>query len=252
MTVLATLRPARRFSHVVRVLEDDPELGAAIDPQQYPLAVQHAVAPAFELRRGRWDFTPEPDSGALGVLILHGLIVVRIEVGERAHLELLGEGDIISPWVGMGSELTLPSVVTAKLVSDVRVALLDRGFSLRTARWPEIHAAIVQRLILRARRLSLQAAINSVPRIDERLDLTLWQLADRFGRITPEGVKLDVHFTHTQLAEILAAQRPSVTHAISQLQAGGRLIRKSGEEWILPGAPPPRLAPLVEQVSAYM
>jgi CRP/FNR family cyclic AMP-dependent transcriptional regulator len=227
-----------RPAYVVRVLAEDSDLAAGLSPGELVDASRHAIAPGFNLPRGKWDFAPTPDPGSLGALIIKGLIVVRIEVGERAHLELLGEGDIISPWVGVGSDLTVRSHVGSEVVRDLQIALLNRAFAIRTASWPEIHAAVVQRLILRSRRLSLQAAINAVPRIDERLELTLWHLADRFGRMSREGVQLTLPITHEQLSEMVGARRPSVTSALRQLKGRHRLVGKTGRDWILLGDPP--------------
>ena len=129
----------------------------------------------------------------------------------------------------------------------MRIALLDRGFAIRTARWPEIHAAIVHRLIVRARRLSLQAAVNAISRVDDRLEVTLWELAYRFGRVTRDGVVLDLPITHTQLAEMIAAQRPSVSTAVGRLQERGRAIRTDRHRWVLRGEPPQLLSSLARQ-----
>ena len=74
------------------------------------------------------------------------------------------------------------------------------------ARWPEVHAALIQRCIERSRRLSLQSAINALPRIEERVEVTLWELASRFGRVTPDGIVVDLPISHSQLADIVAAQ----------------------------------------------
>ena len=141
-------------SSVVQVLDADPDLGAAIPKAQWTLAAAASLASAFACERGPWRFSPRPDPGGFGALLLEGLIVIRSHAETRSHLELLGSGDVISPWVGTGQELTLPSILTASVVSHARIALLDRRFVLRTARWPEIHAALMQRLIVRARRLS--------------------------------------------------------------------------------------------------
>jgi CRP-like cAMP-binding protein len=229
------------------VLEADPDLASGIDPAQRRLAVAAAIAPAFQFERGPWKFSPPPDPAGLGALVLTGMIVIQIDTGPRSHIELLGEGDVISPWVGSGHELALPSVVNAAAVSELRVALLDRAFSLRTARWPEIHAALIQRLMVRTRRLSLQAAINAVSRVEERLELTLWELAYRFGRMTREGIIVDLPITHSQLADILAAQRPSVSTAVGRLQAHGRVVRVERHRWLLRGEPPRILDSLARQ-----
>jgi len=232
---------------MVRVLDEDPDLGSGIVRAQSELACAAAIAPSFELPKGRWRFFPPPDQGGLGALVLSGMIVVRVEAGSRSHIELLGEGDVISPWVGVGDELAIPSVVNASVVAPVRIVLLDRTFALRTARWPEIHAALMHRLIVRARRLSLQAAINALSRTEERLDATLWGLACQFGRVTREGVILDLPITHTQLADMVAAQRPSVSTAISRMQAQGRLVRIERHRWLLRGESPAILGWLTRQ-----
>lgn len=231
----------------VLVLEADPDLGSGIDKVQWQLAVAASLAPAFELDRGPWRFAPRPDPGAFGALLLDGLIVIRINAETRAHVELLGPGDVIGPWVGSGQELTLPSVPTTSVVSKARIALLDRRFAVRTARWPEIHAAIMHRMIVRTRRLSLQSAINGLSRIEERLEVTLWELAYRFGRVTPDGIMLDLPLTHSQMAEMVAAQRPSVSTAFTRLQDHGRIVHVARHRWLLLGEPPSTLAALAQQ-----
>lgn len=231
----------------VRVLEADPDLGAGIDPGEWQLAVGMALAPEFAFERGPWQFAPRPELGGFGALILAGLILIRMDAGGRSHIEMLGEGDVISPWVGYGPELSAPSVVTASVASTTRIALLNRRFALRTARWPEIHAAVVHRCIARSRRLSLQSAINALPRIEERVEATLWELAYRFGRVTPEGIVLDLPISHAQLAGIVAAQRPSVSTAVVRLEDQGRLVRAARRTWLLSGDPPEMLVSLARQ-----
>lgn len=238
---------ARPVQSAVCVLDADPELGVGIDEAQWQFAVRSSIAPAFEFRRGEWRFTPPPDRSGLGALVLTGMIIIRIDAGARSHIELLGEGDVISPWVGVGDELAITSSLNASVVSPMRIALLDRSFAIRTARWPEIHAAIVHRLIVRARRLSLQAAVNAISRVEDRLEVTLWELAYRFGRVTSDGVTLELPITHTQLAEMIAAQRPSVSTAVGRLQARGQAIRTDRHRWVLRGDPPKLLSSLARQ-----
>jgi CRP-like cAMP-binding protein len=239
--------PAKPRATAVRVLDADPDLGAGIDPQEWHAAVGMSAAPEFEFERGPWRFAPPPDLGGFGALILEGLILIRIDAGSRSHIEMLGPGDVVSPWVGTGKELSTPSVVTASVVSRTRVALLDRRFALRTARWPEIHAALVGRCIERSRRLSLQSAINALPRIEERVEVTLWELAYRFGRVTREGIVVDLPISHSQLADIVAAQRPSVSTAVVRLESQGRIVRTARRTLLLRGTPPAMLSSLARQ-----
>ena len=231
----------------VRVLEADPDLGVGIDQSEWQAAVAMSAALEFEFERGPWRFFPEPKPGGFGALILDGLILIRIDAGSRSHIEMLGPGDVISPWVGTGAELSAPSLVTASVVSRARVALLDRRFALRTGRWPEIHGALIGRCIERARRLSLQSAINALPRIEERVEVTLWGLAYRFGRVTPEGIVVELPISHSQLADIVAAQRPSVSTAVVRLEGQGRIARTARRTLLLRGEPPAMLSTLARQ-----
>lgn len=231
----------------MRVLEADPDLGVAIPRDQVEIATGASTAPVFEFERGPWRFAPPPEPGSFGALILGGLILIRIDAGNRSHVEMLGPGDVVSPWVGTGGGLSTPSVLSASVVAQTRVALLDRRFALRTARWPEIHAALIQRCIDRSRRLSLQSAINALPRIEERIEVTLWELAYRFGRVTSEGIVVDLPISHSQLADIVAAQRPSVSTAVGRLEDHGHISRIARRTWLLRGTPPAMLSSLARQ-----
>ncbi len=231
----------------MRVLDTEPELASGIAPEQVALAAGCSAAPVHALARGPWTLERSADPGELGGLILGGLVLVRVTVGERSHAELLGEGDLVSPRLQAAPELSDHAEVTARVVEPAEVAVLDRQFALRTARWPEIQAALMRRLILRSRRLSLQSAINSIPRTHERLELTLWQFAYRFGRVASGGLRLRLPISHAQLAEIVATQRPSVTIAFARLQDAGRLIRTGQHDWLLCGPAPTELAPLALQ-----
>jgi CRP-like cAMP-binding protein len=102
------------------------------------------------------------------------------------------------------------------------------------ARWPEVSAALVRRLVVRTRRMILRASILSRPRVHERVELMLWLLADQFGSVTPEGLLVRLPFTHTQLGEIVGAKRSTVTLAIRHLVAEDRLRIPGRNEWLLP------------------
>lgn len=65
-----------------------------------------------------------------------------------------------------------------------------------------------------------------------RLLLLLWHLADRWGRVTPDGVRIPLRLRHGMLAELLAVRRPSATAALQQLISDG-LVRR-GECELIP------------------
>jgi CRP-like cAMP-binding protein len=89
-------------------------------------------------------------------------------------------------------------------------------------------------------------AVASVPRIEERVLLALWHFAERWGRVTADGVRLDLNLTHAVLAEVVAAQRPSVSTALGRLQERGLLSRPGSSSWLLHGEPPANVRSLAE------
>jgi hypothetical protein len=74
--------------------------------------------------------------------------------------------------------------------------------------------------------------------VEDRLLGVLWLLAERWGRVGGDGVRLPLPLTHRTLAQLVGAQRPSVTSGIGALEDGGRLARLEGGGWLLRGAPP--------------
>ena len=68
-----------------------------------------------------------------------------------------------------------------------------------------------------------------------RLVLLFWQLAERWGRVGPEGVTVPLPLTHHTLGRLIRAQRPSVTASLRHL-AERRLIEREGAgAWLLRG-----------------
>lgn len=83
---------------IVRVLGADPDLGRALQPDAWDEAARvpaRVIAPA----RGVWRAPEPPDpAGALGLLVLDGLLVRWVSVGEVRCCEVLGRGDLLRPW----------------------------------------------------------------------------------------------------------------------------------------------------------
>ena len=83
-------------------------------------------------------------------------------------------------------------------------------------------------------------AILHQPRIDVRLHMLLWELAERWGHVHRDGVHLPLRLTHAMLAELVAARRPTVTKALGELAARSAAVW-SGDHWLLSGSPPSEL-----------
>ena len=66
-------------------------------------------------------------------------------------------------------------------------------------------------------------------------------------RVTPDGITLDLPLTHSQVAEMVAAQRPSVSTAFTRLQDHGRIAQLARHRWLMLGDPPSTLSSLAQQ-----
>ena len=115
--------------------------------------------------------------------------------------------------------------------------MLDALWTERMARYTQVGPALAGRALARSRRLAAMMAIAQQPRLDERLWMLFWELADRHGRVHPDGVHVDLPLTHEVLSHLVAARRPSVSGALTKLAAQGR-VRRDHKAWVLPGDPP--------------
>ncbi|HEX4109517.1 MAG TPA: Crp/Fnr family transcriptional regulator [Solirubrobacteraceae bacterium] len=223
----------------VSLLEHDPDMAGSVPADRLDSARRHLVSRTSAVRVGEWtagerDVGP---GGGAGLLILEGVTVRRTRIGPRRTAELLGQGDLLRPWQDGGGSAHYPTQGSLQALEPLRLAHLDLEFLSRASAYPEILACLTARALERARALSIALAVAQIPSLQERLLVTLWHLADRYGRVRPDGVLVPLKLTHELLAELSAAQRPSVTTALGALR-GRALITPEGRGWLLRGDPP--------------
>jgi CRP/FNR family transcriptional regulator, cyclic AMP receptor protein len=228
---------------VVRVLEVDPDLAQDLEPAALAVARPRAIARAQWLEPGRWQPLAEEwdHRGHLGLLIVDGFLTRSLRLGARRTAELLGPGDVLRPWVRLGEYSSIPVEDGWDVLEPARLAILDRRVAVALAGWPEITAAILDRMMARSSWLAFHLAVAHLRRVDTRVHVALWHFADRWGRMGPNGAEMRLNMTHALLAEIVAAERPSVTLALSALRERGLVERDAEHVWRLHGRPPGEL-----------
>ncbi len=217
------------------LLDIDRDLADDLDPQVLPAARAAAIVATFQAEPGRLpvaDWLRGLSTGP-GVLVLDGVVVVAVQVGDRIAAELIGAGDLLQPVTREHEELLSCDVRWRALVPS-RFALLDRGFAQRVRFWPQISQALLRRAGRRGMSLNIQRAIAAQPRLEVRLTLMLWHLAARWGKIERDGIRLPVPLTHSLLGQLIGAERPSVTHALARLARAG-VVTGHDDEWHLHG-----------------
>lgn len=223
---------------VIAVLDADPDLGEGLTPEERELARRHSGARVRLVPEGEW--TPDDEFAEpyprVGLLIIDGLVTRELTLAGRATTELLGGGDLVRPWDQDAELAGIPFDVRWFVHEPARMAVLDRRFAALVARWPALVDSLMRRAIHRSRWLSFQLAISQVTRVDGRLLMLFWQLAERWGKVGPDGVRLPLRLTHQTLGKLVGARRPSVTTALSGL-ARAQLVERTSYGWLLHGEP---------------
>lgn len=222
---------------LIGVLDEDPELGETLPPGLLEAARSDAQAQSLHVAGELTTAWPADVRNGLGLLVIEGLLVRRVGVDGRFGAELLGRGDLLRPWQTEDDGTSVPQTSAWRVLQQAHIAVLDLDFARRIAAYPEIHGQLLARAVRRSRSMAAGIAIMHQPKVETRLHLLLWQLADRWGRVRPDGVLLPVRLTHVILSELIGARRPTVSAALGGLERDGRITR-NGEGWVLHGSPP--------------
>ena len=179
--------------------------------------------------------------GRLGYLILDGLLARDMTLAGRTATELLGDGDVVQPWVASREEGLVRYRVAWHVLMPVRLAVLDDEFGRSLARWPQVMSTLLERAIRRTHRMSIHAALLQLSPVETRLLVLFWHLAERWGHVTPAGIALRLRLPHALLGQLVGCRRASVTTALQHIYTSGELTRRGDGTWLLTGDPPDEL-----------
>ena len=140
----------------------------------------------------------------------------------RRCIELIGPGDVMRPWSWDDAGSHVRAEVGWEVLEPTRLAVLDHALVTRINPWPQLGVELFNRGTRRAHHLAVALAIAHHQRVEDRLLLTLWHLAERWGKVTPEGILVPLPLGHQRLADIVGAHRPSVTTAMGALDKAGK------------------------------
>jgi CRP-like cAMP-binding protein len=212
------------------LLDLDDDLADEFDVRSRVSARQLATVKLLDTEVGDGDLGAWFDAarGGMGLLILEGLLAFEMHVGDRTTTELIGAGDLLQPPTDRGDEL-LEGLADWRVLWPSRLALLDADFADRVRPWPQIGQAMMRRACRRATEVNVLRAITAQPRLEVRLDLMLWHLAGRWGRVEPAGIRLTLPLTHRLLGQLAAAERPSISHALARLSHAGLVTGNAGD-----------------------
>jgi CRP/FNR family transcriptional regulator len=115
------------------------------------------------------------------------------------------------------------------VVRVLRVADLERSI----ADHPRVALNLMRSLSERLRTAEDQIEALAFHPVPARLAGKLLELMDRYGRVTPNGIRIDERFTHMQLAEMIGTSRETLTKVLNELREEGLLDVRDRLIWIL-------------------
>jgi CRP/FNR family cyclic AMP-dependent transcriptional regulator len=235
---------------IAPLLELDPDLGLLVGDDRLEAARRELRVAVHALDAGPWaaDKLASASPGHMGILVLEGVLAREVLVSDTVSTELLGPGDVLRPWRLDDGSTLLRHRVRWSVLSRSRFALLDRHLSFELTRYPEITVALFDRINERALRLAVTQAISQLNGVDRRLLALFWHLAERWGRMTADGVALPMTLSHRMLGQLIGARRPTVSTALGELARQGELARRDDGTWLLIGAPVGVPRPDIERV----
>jgi CRP-like cAMP-binding protein len=214
----------------VRLLEVEPDLGSSLSAEERDLAARVAV-PVRTVPSGDIDVDALlEEGGAFAAIVLDGMLLRRVRIGEQSAIRLLGPGDVIGLLGAAPSSLLVQDGHRA--TTRTQLALLDDHAMLMIERFPRLVIGLHRKMADQQERLATQLVICQLPRVEDRVLAMMWLLAESWGRVTTSGTILPLAMTHDALGELIGAKRPTVTLALRELGQRGALVRQD-RGWLL-------------------
>lgn len=187
-----------------------PEVATLLPPRDVHLARHALVAPVVTAQDEDIFGVLGPRArGGFTVLVVEGVVLKTTALAGRSALELLGPGDFLALPLSAARQVESPAVSRYTAHGHASVAVL--GGPLRTSA-PALARALRlahDRLGRQTHRASRQLAILHLPRVEERIVALFADFAERFGRVTPDRIVIELPLTHQLIGELVASRRPT-------------------------------------------
>jgi CRP-like cAMP-binding protein len=196
-------------------------------------ADEHAlVAETFRLdRREQGErFGDEVEASSL-VLVVSGRVRIFVAGPDERELTLAlldaGEAFGAAPMEG-----TRPRRIEA-LESATVISCTEDELARLVEAAPTFGIRVLTLLLESARQVGDELARLAFCAVPARLAAKLLDLMDRYGRVTPAGIRIDVRFTHMQLSAMIGTSRETLTKALGELRASGAIDVRDRLIWVL-------------------
>ena len=172
---------------------------------------------------------------AFAAMVLDGIVMNSLRIGEQTGIQLLGPDDVLVPPGDLSPSWLANSDFLC--ATEVRLVLFANDLFAGVHRYPRIVQALYGCIGNQLQRLTAQLVICQIPRVDDRVLAMLWLLAESWGLVTPNGVRLPMPLTHETLGALVGARRPTITLALRKLVQENAIVHQDSG-WLLLVPPP--------------
>ncbi|MDQ4138284.1 MAG: Crp/Fnr family transcriptional regulator, partial [Actinomycetota bacterium] len=170
---------------------------------------------------------------AFDFVVVDGMVLKETTLATRSALEVLGPGDVLAPPLTADRQAESRAVSRYLARGDVSIAALGTRFKRVAARWPQVSDYLHARIGEQAHRASMHLAMLHLPRAEDRIIALFADLGERVGRVTPDGILIDLPLNHELIGRLIGSRRPTATLALQLLHDQGLLTRLADDAWRL-------------------
>lgn len=211
-----------------------PEILATVPPADRELARRALTVPIVSA--SDTDLAPvirTQTPGAMHFLIVDGVVLKETTLARRPALELLGAGEFLAPPLTAARQLESRAISRYLAHGRVSLAVIEAHVRQAARSWPGVANSLHDRLARQTHHASMHVAMLHLPRIEDRLIALFADLAERFGRVTSNGILIDLPLTHGIIGGLVGSRRSTVTLGLQELASDGLLERLDGDRWKL-------------------
>jgi CRP/FNR family transcriptional regulator, cyclic AMP receptor protein len=191
-------------------------------------------ATVASFRKGELIYSPY-DPGEAIYLVQEGRVRLYRSAadGRQLSLAMVDDGMAFGQLSVLGADTHDAYAEAMKdcIVRVVRVVDLERAVSEH----PRLAVNLLRALAQRLHEAEDQLESLAFRGVSSRLAAKLLDLMDRYGRVTPDGIRIDERFTHLQLAEMIGTSRETLTKVINELREAGLIDVRDRMVWVLDG-----------------
>ncbi len=159
----------------------------------------------------------EEDTGQYMYMVKTGRVKASrtLPNGRETILSFHQEGEYFGEMSLIDGE-TAPANVTAVVASTILI--IDRHDFSALLEIPKINSMFLKMLCRRCRDAWAQISVLTFHHADARIRAALDHLSRKRGTPTDHGIRIDLHLTHRELAEMAGISRETATRVLGKLQ----------------------------------